>query len=170
MATGYTEKLTQKIAGICSDVSSSTDSNTARVDAIETAGQIVRTSLTFSCAETTAAAAASSLRLPVPANGNWAVKSAVAVLESGALAAAGYTNYMTVTVSKSADGTATKTTVASWDTQTDTLALGGVKSLTLTGANVLLAGGSLVADVAKTGAGQTAGVTNVTVELQRRSD
>lgn len=169
--TGFADTAADKLRGILADVSSSTDAVVARDDAKETVEQLFSTHLAFSLAESTAAAAKTSLRIPVPGNTNWVVRNAQLVIESGALAAAGYTNYLGVAVSKMADGAATaKTTIASWNTQTDSLALGAIKSMTVSGANKLVQGGSIVVDLTKTGTGQTSGVANVLLELRRVSD
>lgn len=171
MATGFLDTAKNKLAGICADVSTSTSPLTAREDAAETVGQLARTALVFSLAESTAAAAKASYRLPVMGNANYEVKSVYATLESGGLSAAGYTNYLSIVVSKYADGAATtKTTVASWSPKTDTCALGVVKAIPITGTAKLLSGGSLIVNLTKTGTGQTSGVANVVVELERLSD
>lgn len=167
---GFVDVARNKLVGILSDVSSSTSDATARADSVETVAQMVSVPLTFSLATSTAAAEKSSLRLPVPENANWTVRKASFVLESGSLAAGGLTDYLTITVNKSANGTSTKVAVAAWNSTTDTCALGTNKNMTVTGANKLLTGGSLIVDLTKTGAGQTTGVANVTVVLARRSD
>jgi hypothetical protein len=167
----FMQGLYARLAGITADVSTSTDAPTQRNDAYETVRQLGRQVITFSLATTTAAAEVSSLRIPVPANGNYDMRSASVVLESGSLAAAGQTNYLTFTVNKLADSAATtKTSVAAWTSVTDTIALGENKALVLTAANRRIAGGSLIADLTKTGTGQTSGVANVTIEIERADD
>ena len=171
MATKFMKNYVAKMAGIAADVSTSTDAETARLDAVETAQQPLRQTLAFSLATSTAAATKTSNRLPVPANGNYVLRSAQVVIESGAIGAAGYTNYLGFTVSKMADSAATtKTTIASWSSQTDTIALGENKALVISGANKSISAGSLIADLTKTGSGQTSGVANIVIEIERADD
>lgn len=170
MPTGYIEVYRLKAQGVFADLSSSTNPTTAAEDVKETVSQATRVVMSFDLAAGTATETPSSQRRALPGNGNYDVRSAYLVLASGSLAQSS-TDYSTFTLNHLADSAATtKTAVAAYASSGTSCALGKCMPLTVTAANRIVSGGSLVVDLTKTGAGQTNGVSAVTIELARMND